>query len=104
MTAQGHARSVFHRALQRKNLLVAETTAREIGHVSLAEALALTVLIAERDPRRLERASARWLRLYLDQRDDATSSEVALVCASLDVLTDDRLRPLAVELLEKLAA
>ncbi len=41
-TSQGHARSVFKRALQHDNLLVVEATAREIGHVSLVEALELT--------------------------------------------------------------
>jgi hypothetical protein len=34
-TSQGHPRTVFKRALQHENLLVAEATAREIGHISL---------------------------------------------------------------------
>jgi hypothetical protein len=38
-TSQGHPRTVFERALQHENLLVAEATAREIGKVSLVEAL-----------------------------------------------------------------
>jgi hypothetical protein len=33
-------------------VLVAEATAREIGHVSLAEALELTLLIAQKEPHR----------------------------------------------------
>lgn len=42
------ARSVFRRALERRNLLVAEATAEEIGRLGLAEALELTVLIARK--------------------------------------------------------
>jgi hypothetical protein len=43
---------VFRRALERGNLLVAEATAKEIGRISLAEALELTALIARKAPRR----------------------------------------------------
>ncbi len=32
-TSQGHPRTVFKRALERDNLVLAEVTAREIGHV-----------------------------------------------------------------------
>ena len=38
MTAQGNPRVVFRRALERGNLLVAETTAREVGVIDLPEA------------------------------------------------------------------
>jgi hypothetical protein len=47
-TAQGHPRATFHRAIDRGNLLVTEMTAREIGRITLAEALKLTILIAQR--------------------------------------------------------
>jgi hypothetical protein len=58
LTSQGHARTVFRRALERGNLLVAEATAKEIGRISLAEALELTLLIARKDPRRHPRVAA----------------------------------------------
>jgi hypothetical protein len=38
--------------IERGNLLVAETTLRETGRVTLVEALQLTALIAVKDPRR----------------------------------------------------
>ena len=31
MTAQGHPRAIYHRAIERGNLIVAETTLREVG-------------------------------------------------------------------------
>ena len=69
---------MFRRALERGNLLVAEATAREIGHVSLAEALELTALIAEYEPSRHGRFAVRWLTRYLEERDP-TIDEIALV-------------------------
>jgi hypothetical protein len=48
LTAQGHPRAIFKRAIERGNVLVAEATAREIG-LSLEEALQLVVLYAALD-------------------------------------------------------
>jgi hypothetical protein len=42
VTAQGHPRAIFNRAIERGNLLVAETTARQMGRVSPVEALDLS--------------------------------------------------------------
>jgi hypothetical protein len=84
-TSQAHARTVFKRALQHENLLVAEATAREIGDVSLAEALELTALIAEKEPSRHGPFAVRWLARYL-QEQDPTIDEIALVVGSLVAL------------------
>jgi len=35
---RGHPRTIFRRALERGNLVLAEVTAREIGRVTIAEA------------------------------------------------------------------
>jgi hypothetical protein len=67
VTATGHPRTIFKRAIERGNLVVAEAMVREIGRVSLDEALALTALIALKQPHRRERAAVRWLRLCLEQ-------------------------------------
>jgi hypothetical protein len=85
-TSQGHARTVFKRALKHENLLVAEATAREIGQVSLAEALELTALIARKAPRRHPRVAARWLLRYLEERPAATIEEAGMVVACLEAL------------------
>jgi hypothetical protein len=47
--------------------MVAEVTAREIGRITLAEALELTILIARRDPRRHQRVAVHWLQRYIDE-------------------------------------
>jgi hypothetical protein len=79
-------------------------TAREIGRVSLEEALALTILIAERAPHRLERVTDRWLQLYLEDRLDVRVGEAAFVTASLAALGDERTRDAAARALAVLAA
>jgi hypothetical protein len=51
MTSQGSAQGRFQRAIQRRNLFAAEMALREMDYVSLANALALTLLLAEEVPR-----------------------------------------------------
>ena len=85
-TAQGHPRAIFQRAVEGGNLLVGENTLREIGRVTLAEALQLTALIAVKDSRRHARVSARWLARWLEERDQATIDEAAFVTACLVAL------------------
>ena len=86
ITAQGHPRAIFSRAIERGNLLVAETTAREIGRVTLLESLALTALIARKDARRRSRVAARWLLRYQEAHDQAGIEEVSIVASALAAL------------------
>jgi hypothetical protein len=86
LTAQGHPRAIFNRAIERGNLLVAETTLRALGRPSLAELLELTALIALKDPRRHGRVATRWLQRYLELRGDATVDEAILAAAALQQL------------------
>jgi hypothetical protein len=48
MTSQRTAYGRFTRAIAARNLLNAETAARELGTVNIAEALAVALLMAER--------------------------------------------------------
>jgi hypothetical protein len=68
MTAQGQPRARFRRAIQRRNLLGAETAAREMGAVSLGEALDLVCLVAEVAPARLDAYARRWLARLADEQ------------------------------------
>ena len=47
------------------------------------------MLIAHKDPRRHPRVAAHWLRRYLEERDDATIDEAAMVAACLAALGGD---------------
>jgi hypothetical protein len=86
LTAHGHPRAIFTRAIERGNLLVAETVAREIGQISLGEALDIVALIAFKDPRRHGRAGARWVRRYLEERPDAGLDDLAFAVGCLAAL------------------
>ena len=67
LTAQGSSRAIFHRAIERGNLAVAETTLRaEIPRPTLVDLLELTALIALKEPQRHPRVSARWLQRWLE--------------------------------------
>jgi len=90
LTAAGHPRSIFKRACERGNLVVAEATLRELGRPTLGELLELTILIASRDARRHPRVAARWLQRYLDANDQATIDDAALAASCLVALGGTR--------------
>ena len=86
----GHPRAVFHRAIERGNLLIAETTLRELGRPTLVELLELTALIAIKDRRRYERVAARWVFRYLQESDAASLADVQAVTLGLSALGGPR--------------
>jgi hypothetical protein len=98
LTSQGHPYSIFRRAVERGNLLAAEAAAKELPRISLGDALDLTLLIARKDPRRHPRVAAPWLLRYLEECDDATIDEAAMVAACLAALAGDRHRDAALTL------
>jgi hypothetical protein len=60
MTSQGSAHRRFTRAIQQRNLWAAEISLRELGQVSLEDALAYLDLLAEQKPEKVEPACVRW--------------------------------------------
>jgi hypothetical protein len=77
--------------------------ARELGQVSLADALALTLLAAELEDERWPRAAARWLGRFVVESPAITINEAALASAAvLGLVGPDR--PLAAETLRQLAS
>jgi hypothetical protein len=82
-TSQGQPRTIFRRALERGNLVRAEVTAREVGRVTIAEALELTALVAKKQPDRYGRFAARWLCLWLEEHEQATLDDVAVLVSKL---------------------
>jgi hypothetical protein len=67
--------------------MVAEVTARELGRITLGEALELTILIAQRDSRRHQRVAVRWLQRYIEEHPEATLEDAALASSCLTALT-----------------
>jgi hypothetical protein len=78
MTAQGSPRSIFKRAVERGNVLIAETTAREFA-LTLEEALQLVLLYAAYEPAKFERAAFRWFNRYLTEAEPSVlRAQIAL--------------------------
>lgn len=71
VTAHGSASTRFRRAVEKRNLFLAETAAFEMETLTLEDALALVVLYAENDDDKFDRAGVRWLgRLMLERPMD----------------------------------
>jgi hypothetical protein len=82
MTSQGTAHGRFQSAIHRRDVQAAEMAAREMGGLSLADALVLCELLASADPARYERAALRWLQRFIDERLPPLT-EVSLAAAAL---------------------
>ena len=67
-------------------MFLAEVAAREIGPLTLAEALDLVVLYAEVEPAKFERAAIRWLSRYLDEGKDVSLLKAHQALAALSEL------------------
>ena len=103
LTSQGHPRTVFKRALEHDNLVLAEVTAREIGQVTIAEALELTALVARKQPERYGRFAARWLCLWLEEHEKATLEDLELLVSKLRALASPNDHSSALAILRKVA-
>jgi hypothetical protein len=60
VTSQGHPYAIFRRALERRNLPSAWAAATDLQVVSLADALALCLLVRDREPAKFTRFALRW--------------------------------------------
>ena len=67
----------------------AELAAREMGRLTLAEALELVVLYAEVEPAKFERAAVRWLSRYLDEGKDVSLLKARLALGALSELQSE---------------
>jgi len=78
-------------------------TAREIGRVTIAEALELTALVARKQPHRYGRFAAPWLCLYLEEHEQATLEHVELLVSNLRSLATRKDHASALTILRKAA-
>ena len=101
MGPAGSTHATFRRAVERGNLPMALVTARELGRLTLEDALALTALLARLGDARFEPAAVRWLgRLAVETRVALESLQLAV--ALVASLPDERHGPAALELLAAL--
>jgi hypothetical protein len=86
---QGHPRAISNRVIERGNVVLAEMTARELGHVSFGKALQLLLLYAAHEPAKFERTALRWFRRYLDEGKGVTLLKAQFALAALGELRAD---------------
>ena len=102
MAAQGSAYMRLRRALDRGNVTEALSAAAELQFVSLAEALELTLLLADGEPEKFERAAARWHRRFAQEVPHVDLRESLAVIALLAAIPANRLAAAALaELLSR---
>ena len=83
MTSQGSAHGRFTRAIKMRNLFQAELSIREMGTLSLLDALEYLDLLAEVRPAKLERAAVRWHGRLETEATTLTLAESQLALAAL---------------------
>ena len=81
----------FRRALDRGNVTDALSSASELEHVGLAEALELCLLIADKEPQRFGRAAVRWHGRFCREAQ-VDLEEAQAVLAALALLAGERKR------------
>ncbi len=99
----GHPHAIFQRAIERGNLVAAEAAAREMGSLTLVDALELTALVASKDRGRSRRMAARWLARWLGEAASPTIDDAAMVAGCLVALGGDAREPALWTLRELLA-
>src|SRR4051794_28098882 len=79
MTAQGSPLTRLHRALASGNVLLTLATAAELPRVPLPEALAICLLLRDKEPVRFETAALRWhARLCREAKLSLAEASIAL--------------------------
>jgi hypothetical protein len=100
---RGEGTRRFARAIRNRNLLNAEMAAREIGELSLPDALAFCLPLAEVDPQRFDRAIPRWHARFVLQAQGITADEAALALSAAKGLAGLKTRDVAAQILRRLA-
>ena len=90
VTLQGTAHGRFERFVRQGNVEMAEQAARELGQLSLRDALLLVALYARTGSPKFEPAAVKWLgRLAVEGRD-VHLQDVLVAVAALAQLRGDR--------------
>jgi hypothetical protein len=89
VTSQGSPYMRLRRALDRGNLTEALSSASELEHVGLAEALELCLLLRDKAPERYPRAALRW-HGRLCREVNVSLEEAQAILAALVVMAGER--------------
>ena len=90
VTSDGSAYGRFRRALRMGNLPQVRAAAAELPQVSLDDALAVLLLMGERDDERYGRAAVRWLARLVCERPGVGLTDLGLGLVALEALPYNR--------------
>jgi hypothetical protein len=91
LTSQGSRYGRFRKALAVRSVMQAEAAARELGRLSLLDAIDFTVLLAAEHSDRYPRAARRLFVRLVTEREALTLDEAELAIACLrGMMTGDR--------------
>jgi hypothetical protein len=88
MTSQGSASGRFTRAIQQRNVFMAEIALGEMGNPSLLLALDYVILLAELQPAKAKTAAPRWHGRLELEAPTLTLAESSFALAALTALCD----------------
>jgi hypothetical protein len=88
MTSDASPYTRFRRALDAGNELLVLSTARELPHIALEDALRICLVIRGGNPARYERAAVRWLGRFALEARDVTISDLRAAADALDALPE----------------
>jgi hypothetical protein len=84
MPSEAHAHAVLRRAIERRQVAAAWATAMQLGgNLQLPDALALTLLVLDREPPNYARLALRWHARFCAEREGISLAEAQLL---LDLL------------------
>jgi hypothetical protein len=86
LTSQGHPYARFRRALASGNPTLAYAAAAELPYLAIEDALALTLLLASREPPRYGRVALRWHARYCRELPGVELDKAVAVLALLSAL------------------
>ena len=89
MTSQGSAQRRFSRAIRRGHVVAAEMAAKEMGQLSLIDALTLVACYARTGSPKFEKAAVRWLVRISEERDPSLR-DIRLAANCLEALRTKR--------------
>lgn len=88
MPAEGSPLTRYRRAIETRSVLLAELSAREMGFVTLPDALALAALYASEGSPKFDKAAVRWLARYALERDAVRLADLQMAVTALAALPD----------------
>jgi hypothetical protein len=101
VTTQGSARTRFNRAVERRNIFLAELSAREMGFVDLEAALALASLYAAEESPKFDKAATRLLARLALERPVCLSELLVAAAALADLSNDPSRREVVLQLVRR---